>query len=226
MQRAADARREFITNALVDLLVPYIDNKFARMHKRCVQKIKSMKLQIHPLRLFQDYLASLVPGWKTGVEFKNEIEHQYSKGHMLDRLITQRILYDFKVYNIRIHNIVNNTQLRIDFVLGLMKEVARALYMNVGTMELPRKDRERVYAGIVTQQLDKIIPLDLFVKAAAEPVDTPPGSADKSDSDIDTVKDSGSQIVWDMIDRDNINSYVKPQDPATVEPVAATKPSA
>ena len=185
-----------------------------------------MKLQIHPLRLFQDYLASLVPGWKTGNEFKNEIEHQYSKGHMLDRLITQRILYDFKVYNIRIHNIVNNTQLRIDFVLDLMKEVARALYMNVETMELPRKDRERVFAGIVTQQLDKIIPLDLFVKAASEPVDTPPGTDDKSDSEA--TRDSGTQIVWDMIDRDNINSYVKPpttEKPATAEAVAATKPS-
>lgn len=215
MERAADARREFITNALVELLVPYLDRKFTRILKKCVQKIGYMKLQVHPLRLFQDYLAKLVPEWKSGNEFKNEIEHQFSKGHMLDRLIVQRILYDFKVYNIRIHNIANNAQIRIDFVLELVKEVARALYMNVKIMEMSRKERERVFAGIVTKQLDKIIPLDLFVKAAAEPVDTPLGTTDDDKSESTGAgPDSGTQIVWDMIDRDNINSYVKPQTAA------------
>lgn len=231
----ADNRRRFITNSIRDIVVPYIDTKFSKIYSKCLVSSKSIKTKVHPLRMFQDYVAKTAPTW-SGVDLKRDIEVKCSKGYLLDKMIKHKIMRDMEVYNIRVHNMIDNKDLRTELLLSIVKDVARKLYSDVKVVSGPRVERLRIISDIVEHKLDNIIPIDIFMRGTDAPVHSDDedvkdsGAAyvkedvkkNKDEEDVKKKNQDGicteidagddivdSQMMWDLIEKEDINSYLE-----------------
>ena len=194
-------RNKYLTNKMKDIITPFIYEKMSYILEQCKDYKKKNKLNIHELRILQDFLVKDVPLWTPeylAIDISN-MKIKSVQGNLIDKIITNIIKNLLNIYSIKIKNFEYNSNVPNDTIVKIYKETAREIYIDPYKLYSNSKEMKEIIHNAIDKVIEDLIPINYILETSNY---TLPGT------EIPSVMEGGSDIKKVLEKSNNLNSYL------------------